>query len=68
MATTNHTATKMIFEYVDAMTEKKTGYTFPYLNKETTDLQFSTMADSLNTLQNTPYTSLIRKNRKLIAQ
>jgi hypothetical protein len=60
MAAYNHIATKMVFEYVDPETSKKTRYTFPYIKETITETAFLAAAVSIDTLRNPDYTNLYR--------
>lgn len=60
MATSVHRSTKMVFEFEDFVSKKKTSYSFSNLNKDISDAQFWAIANSINKLQDTAYTSLYK--------
>jgi len=57
-ATTEHIATKMVFQYQEQ--DGKRNWTFANVPEGITNLNFNTLADAINNLQNTPYSSLFK--------
>lgn len=60
MATSVHRSTKMVFEFVDPISRKKTSYSFSNLNPNITETEFWDLANSINKVQDTAYSSLYK--------
>lgn len=60
MAVSKNISTKLVLEFIDSTTEKKSRFTFPYLKKEITNNQIFMLGNSINQLQSEAYKNLYR--------